>query len=299
MREKRSAIASGVAGWLFGLAATVLLIGVWGRAVVSDTSELANSLSPLSTSRLVADRFAGWLETELVDSGMDSATAETSTEKAMASPTLTPILTDLVAEAVVAAASTDPAGSIVDVASILTPVAGDITVSLNEAGVQASDAQVAAAIARLDPIVIRQPGQSALVGPASPLATRLGTATILAIIAMLGAGAIYVMASRDPMAGVRSLLTRFALGALSFSIFLRIGSWITDPRGGRAPVGEAVSLLTGSKWGVPAVMGLTAMSIAVVFWIFRRRIKPTAMSPSQSAPPTLPGAGRHSTAEAG
>ncbi|MGA7281257.1 MAG: hypothetical protein WBZ40_05675 [Acidimicrobiia bacterium] len=299
MSEKRSALASGVAGWFFGLAATILLIGVWGRAVVTDTSELANSLSPLSTSRLVADRFAGWLETELVDSGVDRATAATSTQEAMASPTLTPILADLVAQAVMAAASTDPAGSVVDVASVLTPVAGEITVSLNEAGVPASDAQVAAAIAQLDPIVIRQPSQRALVGPASPLATRLGTAAILAIVTMLGAGAVYVMATEDRMAGIRSLLTRFALGALSFSIFLRIGSWITDPRGGRAPVGETVSLLTGSKWTVPAVMGLAAMAIAVFFWIFRRRIKPVAAFPSQPAPPTLPGAGRHSTVEAG
>jgi hypothetical protein len=299
LSQKRSALASGIAGWLFGLSATVLLVGVWGRAVVSDTNELANSLSPLSTSRLVADRFTGWLETELVDSGADQVTAESSAQQALESPALTPVLGELVAQAVVAAASTDPAGSAVDVASVLAPVAGEISASLNDAGVPATDAQVSSAISKLDPIVIRQPSQGAIIGPGSPLATRLGTAAILAILAMLGAGSAYVLATEDRMTGLRSLLNRFALGALSFSIFLRIGSWITDPRGGRAPVGETVSLLTGSKWMVPAVMGLVAFSTAVIFWVFRGRVKPAAESLTPISQPMLPAAGRHSITEPG
>jgi hypothetical protein len=286
LTSKRKGFAAGMAGWVFGLASTVLLLGVWGRAVVTDTDELAKSLGPMATSQLVADRFAGWLETELVDSGVDEAAAGEATDRAMASPELSPILGDLVGEAVRAAASSDPGGAVVDVASVLAPAIPPITETLNAAGVPASRTDVARAIGELDPIVIREPTQSALIGPESPLASRLGTAVLLAVIALLGAGWVYVRAASDRMSGLRSLLTRFALGALSFSIFLKVGSWVTDPRGGRAPVGETVSLLAQSKWMVPLLMGSAAAGAALVFWIFRRRVRPGARSPSPSGTAT-------------
>jgi hypothetical protein len=282
LTSKRKGFAAGLAGWVFGLASTVLLVGVWGRAVVTDTDELANSLSPMATSQLVADRFAGWLETELVESGVDDSTAGDTTDRVMASPELSPILGDLVGQAVLAAASSDPSGAVVDVATVLSPAIPQITVTLNEAGVPATETDVARAVEELDPIVIRDPLQSAFVGPESPLAARLGTAVMLAIVALIGAGLVYVRAASDRMSGLRSLLTRFALGALSFAVLLRVGSWITDPRGGRAPVGETISLLAQSKWMIPLLMGSAAAGAALVFWVFRRRVRPGAKSPIPS-----------------
>ncbi|HEX2403830.1 MAG TPA: hypothetical protein VHM29_03930, partial [Acidimicrobiia bacterium] len=55
-RSRRFAV--GVAGWVFGLASTVLLVGIWGRAVVVDTTELADTLSPLAAGDMVSDRLA-------------------------------------------------------------------------------------------------------------------------------------------------------------------------------------------------------------------------------------------------
>ena len=47
------------AGWVFGLAATILFISLWGRAIVVDTEALAEAAAPLSGSVAVVDLFAG------------------------------------------------------------------------------------------------------------------------------------------------------------------------------------------------------------------------------------------------
>ena len=161
-------------------------------------------------------------------------------------------------EVVEAAASPSPDGATVDAAAVFAPAVPGITTRLAEVGVPLTEEQVAAAVADLDPIVVRQPHEQVLVGPESEVASKLGTAAGLAVVAMLIAGWAYVGVSLDKRKAVRSLLNRFALGALSFAIFLRIGSWILDPGGGRAPLMESLGLLAASKWLVPLAMGVVA-----------------------------------------
>jgi hypothetical protein len=62
-----------------------------------------------------------------------------------------------------------------------------------------------------------------------------------------------------------------------------MGSWIVDPRGGRAPVGESIALIADSKWLVPLSIGLGSLAAAAVAWIFRKRVRPGAgfLSPSE------------------
>jgi hypothetical protein len=249
--------------------------------VVVDTDELAESLTPLAASDAVADRFSSWLEQELVASGVEAPAASTAAAQVLVHPEVGPILEQLVAEGVEAAASADPSGSSVDVASILMPAASQITAGLNEAGVPVSSAQVEAAIAGLDPLVIRDPADRPFVGVSSPLASKLGTAALLAVVLMIGSGWAYAAFSPDPMAALRNLLTRFALGALSFAVFLKIGSWIVDPSGGRAPVRESFALVADSKWVVPLTLGLASLGAAGVAWLFKRRIRPAAGSRSE------------------
>ena len=270
---------------MFGLASTVLLVGIWGRAVVVDTNELADTLSPLAAGDLVSDRLATWLEAELVNAGVDGVGASVAADQVLAHPSVGPVLEQLVAEGVEAAASGDPGGGTIDVAAILLPASGQITTGLNEAGVPVTNEQVEAALARLDPLVVRDPTDQPLVGASSPLAANLGTAAMLGALLMLFAGTAYIVMSMDRMRAFRALLTRFALGALSFAVLLRIGSWLVDPEGGRAPFRESFALLANSKWMVPLTIGLVAMAAAIVFRVFRRRVRPAAASRSEDGRP--------------
>lgn len=196
----------------------------------------------------------------------------------LAHPSVGPVVEQLVAEGVEAAATGDPDGTSVDVAAILVPATGQITAGLNLAGVPVGEDQVADALTRLDPIVIRDPADQPLIGAGSPLATSLGTAAILGAILMLLSGSAYVAMSRDRVKAARSLVTRFALGALSFAVILRVGSWLVDPAGGRAPFRESFALLADSKWMVPLTIGLAAAGAALVMRLARKRIRPAATS---------------------
>ncbi|HSK07592.1 MAG TPA: hypothetical protein VK990_08750 [Acidimicrobiia bacterium] len=287
-RSRRFAI--GVAGWVFGLASTVLLVGVWGRAMVTDTDQLAESLTPLAASDAVAERISTWLESELVGTGLDGPGASIAADQVLTHPRVGPLLEELVAEGVEAAASDDPAGASLDVAAILVPATGQITSGLNDAGVPVTSAQVETALASLDPLVIREPSDRPFVGASSPLASNLGTAAMLGLVLMMLAGSAYVAMSRDRMRAVRSLLTRFALGALSFAVLLRIGAWLVDPEGGRAPFRESFALLADSKWIVPMNFGLVSLGAAVIARMLRRRVRPGAGSRSGHEPPIHQGA---------
>lgn len=277
-RDRSRRFALGVAGWVFGLAATVLLGSIWGRAVVVDTGELADTLSPLAASELVAGRISAWLEAELTTAGLGEAEAAQAAGRVLAHPGVGPVVEQLVAEGVEAAATGDPGSTSVDVAAILAPASGQITSGLNEAGVPVTDEQVVAALSRLDPIVVRDPADRPLIGAASPLATSLGTAAILGAGLMAISGTAYIAMSRDRLRALRSLVTRFALGALSFAVILRIGSWLVDPEGGRAPFRESVALLANSKWMVPLTIGLGAAGAALLLRISRRMLRPAATS---------------------
>jgi hypothetical protein len=284
-RDRSRRLAVGVAGWVFGLASTVLLVGIWGRAVVVDTNELADTLSPLAAGDMVSDRLATWLEAELVEAGVDSAGASVAADQVLAHPSVGPVLEQLVAEGVEAAASADPTGASVDVAAILLPASGQISTGLNQAGVPVTTQQVEAALTQLDPLVVRDPSDRPFVGASSPLAANLGTAAMLGALLMLVAGTSYVAMSRDRMRAFRALLTRFALGALSFAVLLRLGSWLADPEGGRAPFWESFALLANSKWLVPLSIGLVAMAAALMARVLRRRIRPAAVSRSEDGRP--------------
>jgi hypothetical protein len=256
----------------------VLLGGIWGRAVVVDTGELADTLSPLAASELVAGRISAWLEAELATAGLGQAEAAEMAGRVLAQPGVGPVVEQLVAEGVEAAATGDPSATSVDVAAILTPASDRIASGLNEAGVPVTAEQVVAALSRLDPIVVRDPADRPLIGAASPLATSLGTAAILGAGLMAISGTAYIAMSRDRVRALRSLVTRFALGALSFAVILRIGSWLVDPEGGRAPFRESFALLANSKWMVPLTIGLAAAGAALLLRVSRRMLRPAATS---------------------
>lgn len=274
--------------WAFGFSVTILFIALWGRAVVVDTDRLAESLLPLSESGAVVDVFAGWLAEELVDSGYAREVVDPAVAYTLRSSATAGALDTFVGDVVTAAASPGPEGSTVDMASLLAPAVPEVTFGLSELGLPAQRAEVASVVADLDPMVILEPGEAALVGPSSPAATRLGTAALLALLGMIGFGYMAVVSSEDRVAAVRGLFSRVAVGGFGFAILLLIGSWITDPRGGRAPVSETVSGLTASKWVLPLQIGLVSAVVAAAIYVSRRWLRRGAGSRSGDAPPTPP-----------
>lgn len=269
------------AAWAFGFSVTILFIALWGRAVVVDTETLGESLKPLSGSVFVMDVFEDWMADELGDAGYAPEIAEPAVDLLFESSATAGALDDFVGEVVDAAASPDPAGSSVDMASLLGPAVQEVTQGLNDLGIPADQSEVATTVAALDPLVIREPGSSTLVGPESPAAARLGTAAVFAILGMVAFGYLAVVSSYDRIAAVRGLFTRVAVGGFGFALLLLIGSWITDPDGGRAPLAETASAVAGSKWMVPFQIGAVAAAVALSIYLIRRGLTRGAASPQE------------------
>jgi len=274
------------AGWVFGLAAAILFISLWGRAIVVDTEALAEAAAPLSGSVVVVDLFADWLGEELEDIGVDPSLAGRAVEYVLETSQVGDVIDEFVGEVVGAAALPGPQAASVDVAALLAPAVPEIADTLEAAGVSISESEVTAVVKGLDPLVIRQADTSPYLGASSPIAARLGTAASLALLAMIAAGWVAVAVSEDRLTETRRLLTRVALGGLSFGILLRVGSWVLDPGGGRAPISESMSLLVGSKWMVPVSIALVASAIAGTIFGLRRVVRLRGDSPTSVEQPT-------------
>ncbi len=290
MKQKSTGAIASTAAWIFGIATSVLFGALWGRAVVIDTDQLGESLSPLSESGEVANAFSKWMTTELVDAGVPAGEAQDASEAALVTTAVSSALEGLVVDVVYAAATDGAQGGSVDMATALAPTVPALTVSLQSSGIAVSEPQVAAVVADLDPLVIREPDEAAIVGGSSRLASRLGTAVLVAIVAQIVFGSVYIFAGADRLRRTKTLLTRFAITGMSFAVLLKLGSWVLDPNGGRAPISETLSLLADSKWVIPAMVGVAGAIAAVMVWLVRASFtlmsaKPAAGSRQQRGAP--------------
>ena len=267
-------LARGAGGWVFGLAVSVFLIGMWGRTVVSDSDTLSEAARPLAGTSQVASVVSNWLRDEMIDAGVPSGTAGDAAREVVSTPALGEAMRRLVFEVTRAAASPGPGEAVVDAAGILEPAVPDIAAALSvAAGVPFDEATVERTVGSLDPIVVVAEGEKRAIGPSSPAASRLGVAAVLALAVIVVVGWSLVATSDARLLETRRPLNRIALGALSFSVMLRLGSWVLSPEAGRAPVSEALSVIAESKWTVPFVTALIAGALALVVHETKRSLK--------------------------
>lgn len=278
----------GISVWAFGLATTIFLIAMWGRAVVVDVQALSAAAGPLAESAAVVEFFTDWLDTELVEAGVEPQASELVIDDVLGQSSVGKVLEQFVAELVVAAAAPGTGVSSVDMSGLFEPAVPEIGMVLRSADVPLPEARIAAVVSELDPLVIRQAGTKPYLGSGSTTASRLGTAAVLSLVAMAVTGWTAVANSGDRIGEVRGLATRVALGALSFTILLRAGSWVLDPRGGRAPIAESASMIAGSKSLVPFGLAVIAFVAAAAAWAYRRTVKRAEGSQSPGEPPTQP-----------
>jgi hypothetical protein len=272
-------------GWAFGISLSVLLVSIWGRAVVTDTDALAESLAPLAQTDAVVEFVADWMGDEMVESGIPPEMVDPTVRYFVESSAVGEAADELAAEVVAAAASTDPEGSSIDVRALLAPAVPEVILGLGGLGIETTEATVRGVVEGLEPMTIRAADQPAWVGPASETASRLGTASLLAVVALLVFGWGFVALSEDRVSGLRSLFQRVAVGALSFGVFLRLSAWVIDPSGGRAPIPQTISNLAESKWLIPLQFAVVAATVAWAIYLTRRWMRRGGASPSSTPQP--------------
>jgi hypothetical protein len=278
--------------WAFGLSTTLLLLGLWGRAVTADEATLTRSATAALSSEAVADRVHEWIgdgiavATDLPVEEIQPAlaTIESSSELERA-------IDLLVEDAVAVIMAPEGSEQTIDVMGALRPLIPLLVGELEERDVEVSEDAVTGALAELDGVEI-DTGQAARVPVAAAHARSVLTVgVVLALAALLASGLAAVALAEDRVAMVRSIGTRIALSGLSFAVLFRFGGWALDPDGGRSPLLSSGSIVLGSNQSVfltvAAIGAVTALAAAAAWWwAAQRRLRTVTPSEVNDDEPT-------------
>lgn len=271
------------AAWLllyvFGLSITTLLVGLWGRAVTGNEETLRAGVRAAVETELVADRMEDWLaqavgaESSLADTRVADRLEQISTSDAVEAAI------DTLVVAIVDAAVAEPGtATTVDVGSALAPVGVAVAEELGAAGLPVSAEVVTEAMAGLEPIVLASE-RGTITGAA---ATARGLLTSVAVVATLVAmisGGLSIALAGDRIAMARTLVSRVAVGSITFVVFARIGAWALDPERGRSPIAAGGSVLLRSNSALLIAIAVAAAAATAglgAYAVGRRRFDTTS-----------------------
>jgi hypothetical protein len=261
--------------WVFGLSTTMLLVGLWGRAVTVDDDAIARSTEAALSADLVTERVYDWIGSGLAaTTGISDAESERVLDEVRAHPAAEGAVDALIDDVVRALIAPAGADASIDVAAALTPLVPEVVSELEEQGIDVPGGAVEEAVESLDPVAL-DTGEAVSVGVVTDQARAILTrGVIIAAVMLTVAGVSAVVLAEDRWRMVRSLATRVSFSALSFAALFRIGGWALDPDGGRSPLRQSGSILVESNLHVFLIVAGLAASIAAAIWLVRR-------SPSQ------------------
>ncbi len=272
--------------WVFGIATSVLLVSMWGRAVSADDATLAGAAEAVAGSDWLAEEVAGWLAAEMADqTELPAAESAAAVESVWQRPETQAAVADLVAQAVEEGLAPPGSEVVIDPAASIRPLTDDIVAGLTAAGVETSHAEVAAAIDAIDPVVaVAESGETA--GVVRRVRTVLTRALLIAALVMAVAATAALALGTDRRTVLRSLATRLALTALGFAVLFHVGAWALDPAGGAAPLPRGAAVLLRSN--TLALWLFAAVAAAAAAWSYRGGSHSARTSPDPStttAPP--------------
>lgn len=261
--------------WAFGLATTLLLVGLWGRAVTHDQPTIQASARSAVSAELATDRIYGWIEDAVVSSGDVDPTAA---GQAMADfedrPEVEAAIGALVDQFVTALFVEEGEAADVELTDTLAPIVPLIVSALAEHDQAIDEAVVAAALAQAEQIDLASGEAATIATVADDARSLLSVIVVLASLVLLSTGSSAVWLSADRPSMVRLLATRVVLSALSFLVLFRVGAWVLDPERGGGPIASGGSILLGSNAHVfllvAAAGGVVASGIAWYVWHAKR-----------------------------
>ena len=257
--------------WVFGLSTTLLLVGLWGRAVTVDHDTITRSTEAALSADMVTDRVYDFLGDGLAGAtGISKAEADGVLSEIRSHPEATAAMDTLVNDFVTAVVAEPGGDTTVDIAAALSPLVPGVVDELERRGVDVEAEEVEAAVESLDPVAL-EGGETIPVGAVTEQARAVLTrGVVVAALMLFIAGALAVAVSEERWGMVRSLATRIAFSALSFAALFRIGGWALDPDGGRSPLRRSGSILVASNLNVFLVAGGVAAVVAATIWLVRR-----------------------------
>lgn len=257
--------------WVFGLSTTLLLVGLWGRAVTLDRDAIERSTEAALSADLVADRVWDWVGDGLsATAGLGPSDVDQAIAQVKNRPKAVAAADALVDEFVAALVAPPGEEATIDVSTALAPIVPEIVTELSGQGIDVPAAIIEATVSELDPVAL-DTGEAVSVGVVTEQAKELLTLGVLAAATvLLLSGSLAVALADDRWYMVRGLATRLAFSALSFAVLFRFGGWVLEPDGGGSPLRTSGAILIASNLHVFVFVFGVAAAVAFAIWFVRR-----------------------------
>lgn len=251
--------------WLFGLATTVFLIGMWGRSVSTDQSALEAAFDAVAEADAIAERIEGWVNDGLtLSAGLQQPGAPTVALSLGQSAASEDVVDGIVAAVVDAALEVPGANPAADIRLALERLKPVIAAEMGGAGRVYDEALTDRVLDQVAMIVADTESQLGLSRSATEAARLFSQAAVVSLLALLSAGGVAIFLTEDRLRMLRTLASRIAVSGFTFAIILQVGAWAVDPGGGRAPIAAGGAVLLRSNSAILIRMGGVAVIMAVV-----------------------------------
>ena len=259
--------------WTFGLATTLLLVGLWGRAITHDRPTMQASVRSVVDAEIAGNRISSWIEDGIISStDIGPETAEQVVSDLRKHPEVEAALGSLVDEFVGALFTAEGEEATLELRDALAPVVPLVASGLADHDIPVDESVLAAALAEADAIDLDTGDAAAVARVVDNARSVLTLIVVLSALTLVMTGLAAIWLSDERLAMVRTLATRIVLSSLSFAVLFRIGSWVLDPERGGSPIGGGGSMLLRSNADVFVVIALGAAVVSGGFgWLVRRR----------------------------
>ena len=260
--------------WAFGLATTLLLVGLWGRAVTHDQVTVQESARSVVNAEIASDRIYSWIEDGVASStDIDPVTTERVISGLRGHPEVEGAVGALVDQFVGALFSESREEPRVELTDTLAPVIPLVVSGFAAYDVPIDEALVSAALVEAESIDLNTGDVAAVVRVVDNARALLSLIVVISASILVVAGSAAVWLSEDKLVMVRTLAIRIVISSLSFAVLFRVGSWALDPDGGGSPIARGGSPLLGSNSDVflLAAFAGAAVAGAVGAFVWRRR----------------------------
>jgi hypothetical protein len=270
--KRAHSVAHATALWVFGVATTLVLAGLWGRAAVTDPLTLGRAAEAVLESRVVQERISEWLVdgmAALDEAGDAGAAAVVAAVDAR--PEVDAARDALIDDVVAAALAPPGSRREVDVAAAVALLVPVVLEEVDRAGLGADPALLERSLTQAGEVVLDGGTGTWLDGLAVRAQTALTRVMVVGLLGMAIAAAGAIWLSEERSRHVRSLILRLGVSAATFALFLRLGAWAVDPAGGRSPLAAGSAALLSARGEILMAVAMAAAAALGTITVVRRR----------------------------
>ncbi|HEX9644751.1 MAG TPA: hypothetical protein VGC11_12235 [Acidimicrobiia bacterium] len=270
--KRAHSVAHATALWVFGVATTLVLAGLWGRAAITDPLTLGRAAEAVLESRVVQERISEWLVDGMagLDDAGDAGTAALVAAVG-ARPEVDEVRDALIDDVVAAALAPPGSRREVDVAAAVALLVPVVLEEVDRAGLAADPGVLERSLTQAGEVVLDGGTGTWLDGLAVRAQTALTRVMLVGLLGMAIAAAGAIWLSEERSRQVRSLILRLGVSAATFALFLRLGAWAVDPAGGRSPLAAGSAALLSARGEILLAVAMAAAAALGTITVVRRR----------------------------